>query len=107
LLLNEYSPAAAKVKAKLRFAPFFLPPRAVRHRPGARPRMPAHPLSSEAAMSDHPDPDLRPGDEAEPGTPGTAEDLCETCGGSGKVAGGKTCPECEGTGRVIRGIGGG
>ncbi|MFK3737061.1 hypothetical protein [Massilia sp. TN1-12] len=52
-------------------------------------------------------PDLKPGDEAQPGTPGAAEDLCETCGGSGKLAGGKTCPECEGTGRVMRGIGGG
>jgi hypothetical protein len=64
------------------------------------------PSTSEEPMSMTPDPDLRPGDEAEPGTPGTAEDLCETCGGSGKVDG-KTCPECEGTGRVVRGIGGG
>jgi hypothetical protein len=57
-------------------------------------------------MSTHPDQDLKPGDEAEPGTPGTGDDLCETCGGSGKVEG-KTCPECEGTGHVVRGIGGG
>jgi RecJ-like exonuclease len=54
-----------------------------------------------------PDPDMKPGDEAEPGTPGAGEDLCETCGGSGKLDDGKTCPECEGTGRVMRGIGGG
>jgi len=54
-----------------------------------------------------PDPDLKPGDEAEPGTPGAAEDLCEGCGGSGKLPDGKPCPECEGTGRVMRGIGGG
>jgi len=57
-------------------------------------------------MSASQDPDLKPGDEAEPGTPGAAEDLCESCGGSGKLDG-KPCPECEGTGRVMRGIGGG
>jgi hypothetical protein len=28
-------------------------------------------------MSMTPDPDLKPGDEAEPGTPGAGEDLCE------------------------------
>jgi hypothetical protein len=68
--------------------------------------MAATPSTSEDAMSMTPDPDLKPGDEAEPGTPGAGEDLCETCGGSGKVDG-NTCPECEGTGRVMRGIGGG
>jgi hypothetical protein len=64
-------------------------------------------ITSEAPMTRTPDPDLEPGDEAKPGTPGTGEDLCEMCGGSGKLEGGKTCPECEGTGRVVRGIGGG
>jgi hypothetical protein len=63
--------------------------------------------TSEAPMTMTPDPDMKPGDEAEPGTPGAGEDLCETCGGSGKLADGKQCPECEGTGRVMRGIGGG
>jgi len=48
---------------------------------------------------------MAPGDEAPPGTPGTGEDLCRTCGGSGRLNGGP-CPECEGTGRVTRGIGG-
>lgn len=66
-----------------------------------------HPSTSEDPMSTTPDPDMKPGDEAEPGTPGAGEDLCETCGGSGKLDDGKTCPECEGTGRVMRGIGGG
>lgn len=47
-----------------------------------------------------------PGDEAEPGTPGTGEDLCRACGGSGKVDG-KDCPECGGTGKIIEGVGGG
>ena len=48
---------------------------------------------------------MAPGDEAPPGTPGTGEDLCRTCGGSGRLNGGP-CPECEGTGRVTRGVGG-
>ena len=51
-------------------------------------------------------PNVNPGDEAKPGTPGTGEDVCPECSGSGEV-GGKKCPECNGTGKVIRGIGGG
>jgi DnaJ-class molecular chaperone len=47
-----------------------------------------------------------PGDEAAPGTPGTGEDICRACNGSGKVDG-KTCPECRGTGKIVQGIGGG
>ena len=34
-------------------------------------------------MSMQPDPDMNPGDEAEPGTPGAGEDVCEVCAGSG------------------------
>ena len=49
---------------------------------------------------------LAPGDDAAPGTPGTGEDLCPRCGGSGKL-GGAPCPECEGAGKVIVGVGGG
>ena len=50
---------------------------------------------------------LKPGDEAQPGAAGTGEDLCEECGGRGKRADGSPCPNCQGTGRVVRGIGGG
>jgi hypothetical protein len=49
---------------------------------------------------------LRPGDEARPGTPGTGEDICPQCNGSGRGARGEACPNCEGTGRIVRGIGG-
>ncbi|MBC5766538.1 hypothetical protein [Ramlibacter albus] len=48
---------------------------------------------------------MAPGDEAPPGTPGTGEDVCPRCGGSGKLAG-TTCPECQGRGKVTVGIGG-
>lgn len=52
-----------------------------------------------------PDAPMAPGDEAPPGTPGTGENVCPRCGGSGKVAG-TTCPSCQGTGKVTVGIGG-
>lgn len=54
-----------------------------------------------------PDPEMRPGDQAPPGTPDTGENLCPACGGSGRTEDGGPCPECEGTGRVIEAIGGG
>ncbi|PWF41757.1 hypothetical protein C7C56_024030 [Massilia glaciei] len=50
---------------------------------------------------------LKPGDEAKPGTLGAAEGICDRCGGKGTLADGAECPECDGTGRVMRGIGGG
>jgi DnaJ-class molecular chaperone len=49
--------------------------------------------------------DTNPGDEAAPGTPGTGENLCRHCNGTGEHDG-KTCPVCGGTGKVIEGIGG-
>jgi len=48
---------------------------------------------------------LKPGDQAAPGTPGTGENLCRDCGGSGRKSG-VTCPSCQGTGTVTTGIGG-
>ncbi len=49
--------------------------------------------------------DMRPGDEAPPGTPGTGENLCRACGGSGELDG-SPCPTCGGTGKIVEGIGG-
>jgi hypothetical protein len=63
--------------------------------------------TSEDPMSTTPEAPLNPGDEAKPGTPGAAEDICEGCSGTGKLADGSPCPECGGSGRVMRGIGGG
>jgi hypothetical protein len=48
----------------------------------------------------------RPGDEAPPGTPGTGENVCRRCGGSGRIEGGATCPDCLGSGHITTGIGG-
>ena len=48
---------------------------------------------------------LNPGDEAAPRTPGAGEDVCRVCHGSGNVDG-RACPDCGGTGKVVRGIGG-
>jgi hypothetical protein len=50
-------------------------------------------------------PKLSPGDEAAPGTPGTGENICRECGGSGR-RGDESCATCDGTGRVTEGIGG-
>lgn len=50
-------------------------------------------------------PPMAPGDEAPPGTPGTGEDVCPRCGGSGRI-GETDCPDCAGTGTVIQAIGG-
>lgn len=49
---------------------------------------------------------MAPGDEAPPGTPGTGEDVCPQCGGTGQVAESGRCPNCQGTGKVTVGIGG-
>ncbi|WP_336489938.1 hypothetical protein [Methylobacterium nigriterrae] len=45
------------------------------------------------------------GDEAPLGVPGTGENLCRACGGSGRIRA-EACPDCKGTGKVITGIGG-
>ena len=49
---------------------------------------------------------LNPGDEAQPGTPGTGENTCPVCSGSGTINN-APCQECGGTGIVIEGVGGG
>jgi DnaJ-class molecular chaperone len=46
---------------------------------------------------------MAPGDEAPPGTPGTGEDVCPDCGGSGRLDG-RECDTCLGRGRVIKAI---
>ena len=61
-------------------------------------------------MTENPNPagpdDLAPGDVAAPDTPEAGEDLCPDCGGAGRRDG-ADCPTCQGTGRVIEGVGGG
>lgn len=46
-----------------------------------------------------------PGDEAPPGTPGTGEDICPECSGTGRRDGNE-CQNCGGTGRIVEGVGG-
>jgi len=50
-------------------------------------------------------PDLKPGDEAPAGSPGTGETVCRRCGGSGRL-GATACPDCQGTGVVTAIVGG-
>jgi len=49
--------------------------------------------------------DISEGDMAPPGTPGTGENICPDCNGSGDLDG-ATCRTCDGSGKVIEGIGG-
>ncbi len=51
------------------------------------------------------EPGMKPGDEAAAGTPGTGDDICPDCHGTGKLEG-KSCATCEGTGTITRAIGG-
>ncbi len=51
-----------------------------------------------------------PDDDPEPGTPGTAEDTCPECAGTGKRRNEETgkqsdCERCDGTGIIIQGVG--
>jgi hypothetical protein len=48
---------------------------------------------------------MKPGDEAPPGAPGSGENVCPVCHGSGKRGDAK-CENCAGTGKVNTGIGG-
>ena len=69
--------------------------------PGKRTKPSANTADPAAA---HPG-ELNPGDEASAGTPGTGEDICPQCHGTGR-AGGKSCPNCSGSGRITKAIGG-
>jgi hypothetical protein len=51
------------------------------------------------------DADANPGDEAPPSAPGTGENLCRRCAGSGRLEN-EPCPDCGGTGKVVEGVGG-
>lgn len=49
---------------------------------------------------------VNPGDEATPGTPGTGENVCPACKGTGKLEN-AACQNCGGTGVVVTGLAGG
>jgi hypothetical protein len=78
--------------------------------PGASLDMGASATGSDGSVAPRPGPiseppaPLHPGDEAPAGTPGTGEGICRECGGSGRLAGAK-CPACDGSGKVIVGVG--
>ncbi|MYM68938.1 hypothetical protein GTP45_19155 [Pseudoduganella sp. FT55W] len=63
-------------------------------------------------MTNPSDSTINPGDEAQPGTPGSGEDVCPICQGTGVKPDdddgeGTPCPNCGGTGIITEGIGGG
>ena len=51
-------------------------------------------------------PTINPGDQAAPGTPGTGENVCPECKGSGQVNA-APCRNCGGSGVIIEGVSGG
>jgi hypothetical protein len=57
-------------------------------------------------MDEDPREDMAAGDEAPPAEPSAGENVCETCGGTGRY-GDAECADCDGTGRVIEAVGGG
>lgn len=66
-----------------------------------------NPTPSTGTSSKSAPPHLKPGDAALPGRPGTGEDICQDCAGTGEGKDGSECQTCEGSGRIIQGIGGG
>ena len=48
-----------------------------------------------------------PGDDVEPGTQGAAAAICDLYNGNGRLEDGESCPNCNGTGVVIKAVGGG
>ncbi|HEY2818575.1 MAG TPA: hypothetical protein VGK44_15765 [Casimicrobiaceae bacterium] len=66
------------------------------------PTKPQHPASPSSSAGPLP---IKPGDEAPPGTPGTGENICPVCHGSGRING-RSCANCSGTGKITTGIGG-
>ena len=63
-------------------------------------------MGNNTPRRDGPTPAVEPGDDAPAGTPGTGENVCPTCRGSG-TRDGASCQACGGTGVVIEGLGGG
>jgi len=73
----------------------------------SRPSTPSEPRPSrdrEAVQAPDAAP-MNPGDEAPSGTPGTGENTCPVCHGSGRLRG-AACANCGGSGRIVTGIGG-
>ena len=58
------------------------------------------------AAAQSPNSTARPGDEAPRGAPGSGEDICPECKGTGRSHG-AVCPNCSGSGKITSGIGGG
>lgn len=77
-----------------------------RQRSNQAPHRPDYPHSGEHLPFVPGAPNMSPGDEAPAGTPGTGENVCRSCGGKGRVND-RPCAECDGSGYVITGIGGG
>jgi hypothetical protein len=72
------------------------------HPPSAAQNTPPQPASPAQPAA----PVRRPGDEVPEGSPGSGENVCRRCGGTGQIQN-SPCPDCNGSGKVTVGIGGG
>ena len=61
--------------------------------------------AARGVADEHPQ-NLEPGDELPPEVPSAGENVCQECGGSGELDGGK-CRNCGGSGMVVEAVGGG
>ena len=71
--------------------------------PGAALDMPVE--QPEVQFVPKPSGAINPGDEAAKDTPGTGENICRKCSGSGRTASGP-CPLCDGSGKATAAMGG-
>ncbi len=80
-------------------------PNPVSHAEGDLADPPSGDVGASRVPSTGGEPGGHPGDQAEPGTPGTGENVCRVCKGTGRD-GDAPCGNCGGTGKVIEEIGG-
>ena len=64
------------------------------------------PLCAAPAGGNPIEPEMNPGDQPPPGRPGTGENICPKCNGSGVRDDGMRCEHCGGTGKLTEGVGG-
>jgi hypothetical protein len=68
-------------------------------------RSPTMAIDARNAPEKLTDTPMNPGDEAPPGTTGTGENICPDCAGTGRRDT-APCSTCNGTGKIIQGVGG-
>jgi hypothetical protein len=68
--------------------------------------MQENPVKQAASGGNPIEPEMNPGDEPPPESPGAGENICPKCTGSGVRDDGARCEHCGGTGKVSERAGG-